>query len=176
MANHFCYPLFEVQEDEVARVRVATGVTLRPGDIVLAETIDTALTDNLEVYSSTPVSDYTSDKPCIVINQGFEKTSDNRRIEGNPDYSTYTFTAGDVITVVRLKQGQKYQISDDCIDVGTALAAGVKLIPQNADYDLLSAASAGSSNISLNIDARNSIGVGGNMGMTYIDTSIARVE
>ena len=176
MANYLCYPLMEGQEYEVVRLKVATGVTLRPGDIVLAETVDTGITDNLEVYASTPVSDYTSDKPCIVINQGFEKTSDGRRIEGNPDYSTYSFTAGDVITAIRLNKGQRYQISDDCIDVSTTLAAGVKLIPQNADYDLLSAASAGSSAVSLNIDARNSIGIGGNMGMTYLDTSIARVE
>lgn len=178
MANYLCYPMFEVKDTEFAKIIVQSGQTFRPGDIVMAESLDTSLTDNIEVYNPTPVSDITADYPCIIINQGFEKTSDGRRISGNPDYTTYTYTEGDVLTVIRLKRGQVFQISDDCLDnTGVvAPAANVKLIPQAGDYQLATAASAGTALVHLNIDTTNSVGAGGNMGMTYVDTNIARVE
>lgn len=178
MANKLCYPMFEVQDTHFAKIKVQSGQTLYPGDVVYAEVLDTAITDNIEVYAPTPLSNVTTQVPCIIINQGYEKTTDDRRIEGNPDYSTYSYTEGDTLTVVRLHEGQVFQISDDCLDnTGVVVpVAGVKLIAQNSDVNLATAASGGTNKVVLNIDYRNSIGIGGNMGMTYIDTNIARVE
>ena len=176
MANKLCIPTFKVQNEDYVRITVPTGQTYYAGDVVVAETLNTDITDNIEVYSPTPVSDITSEYLCIVIsNAGFEEY-DGRRIEGNPDYSTYSYSAGKEVNAIRLKKNQTYIISDDSINVSTALAVGVKLIGSNGTKQLTSTASPGSALTVLNIEvADESIENGGNMGINFIDANRVRV-
>lgn len=177
MANRICKLINALdQEKNLEKVVVQTGQTLYAGDLVLAETLDTTDSDNIEVYSVTPVSDYTAEYPCVIINQAFEKLSDGRRPEGNPNIGDYSYTVGDVISVIRLEQDLKFEISQECIDVDdTAIAVGVYLIPQNADFQFTSSASIGSSKVALKIEKETSIGTGGNGGYGFVDGVIVRV-
>lgn len=177
MANKSCYPMVKIQDADVEKFRVQTGQTFYPGDIVKLETLDTGLTNNIEVYSPTPCASVTADRFCIIINQRFEQLTDGRRPTGNPDVSTYSYTVGQTIEAVRLRKNYTFFISDDCLDnTGvTAPAVGVKLIPQVGDYQLATAASGGSSITVLNIEKDHSQPSGGQFGASFIQGSIARV-
>lgn len=176
MANRFCYLMNKLdQEKNLEKVRVQTGDTLYAGDVVLAETLDTNITDNIEVYAATPVTDYTAEYPCLVINQGYETLSDGRRPSGNPNIGDYSYTAGDDISVVRLEQDLKFQMSQECVDENVTIAVGVYLIPQNSDYQFTTSASIGSSKVALKIEALTEIGTGGNGGYEFVDAMIVRV-
>ena len=177
MANKICRPLFEVQDFQYARIKVPTGQTYYPGDVVLAETLDTTITDNLEVYAPTPISDITTQYPVIIINQGFEVTSDGRRISGNPDISTYSYSAGTVLNAIRLHKDMKFIISDDCLDnTGVvAVAAGVYLIPQNSDVNLATSLTTGTAVTALKIELDTNEANGGLNGLNFVDTALARV-
>lgn len=177
MANRICRPLIKVEERSVVKVEVPSGATLYAGDVILCETLDTTDSDNIEVYAGAQVSNYTTQVPCIIINQGFETLSDGRRPEGQPDFSQYTYTEGDVVTAIRLHNDLLFFISNDCLDnTGVvAPAAGVVLIPQNTDYQLATAASVGSSLAGLTVEKVTTQGVGGQFGSTFATGVVARV-
>ena len=173
MANKRCRALFKIQDIDIAKMKVPSGETFAPGQIVKLETLDTNITDNLEVYSPTPVSDYTADNLCIIINQEFETTSDGRRITGQPDVSQYTYANEENLIAVRLTKNMKFFISDDCLDnTGVVIPAdGVYLIPQNGDYDLATSATLSSAATGLIIDEYTNEWVG----RTSVDGSVCRV-
>lgn len=173
MANKICRALFKLQDSDIAKMRVPSGETFEPGQVVKLETLDTNLTDNLEVYSPTPVSDYTADNLCIIINQGYETLTDGRRPTGQPDVSQYTYANEENLIAVRLRKTMKFFISDDVLDnTGVvAPADGVYLIPQNGDYDLATSASLGSAATGLVIDEYTNEQIG----RTFVDGSVCRV-
>ena len=177
MANRICRPLVKVEERSVVKVEVPSGATLYAGDVILCETLDTTDSDNIEVYAGAQVSDYTAQIPCIIINQGFEQLSDGRRPEGQPDFSQYTYTEGQVVTAIRLHNDIPFFISSDCLDnTGVvAPAVGVALIPQNTDYQLKTSASVGSSLSALTVEKVTTQGVGGQFGATFATGVVARV-
>jgi hypothetical protein len=177
MANRICRPLIKLEERSVVKVEVPSGATLYAGDVILCETLDTTDSDNLEVYAGAIVADCTAQIPCIIINQGFETLSDGRRPDGQPDPSQYSYTAGNVVTAVRLHNDNLFFISHDCLDNKTSVppAVGVVLIPQNADYKLATAASVGSSLSGLTVEKVTTQGVGGQFGATFVNGVVARV-
>jgi len=177
MANRSCYAMVKIQDADVEKFRVQAGQTFYPGDIVKLETLDTGLSNNIEVYSPTPCASVTADRFCIIPNQRFEQLTDGRRPTGNPDVSTYTFTAGQTIEVIRLRKNYTFFISDDCLDNkgSVAPAVAVKLIPRVGDYQLATDATGGSSITVLNIEKRESQPSGGQFGASFIDGNIARV-
>lgn len=177
MATRLCRALFEVQDTQVAKIKIPASSTFYPGQIVMAETL-AAITDNLEVYSPTPVADVTTDYPCILINQGYETLSDGRRLIGNSNIGTYTWANENTLTAIRLYKGMKFFISDDCLDnTGVVTpAAGVYLIPQVGDYDLATSASAGTCVTALIIETTHDEGIGGQNSFQFASGSVARVK
>lgn len=178
MANKYCNVLFETRPEDVVKIKVPTGLTFQQGNVIYCKTLDTSNSDNIEVYSATPISDYTAQIPVLVINQGFEELTDGRRPTGQADPTQFVYRAGQTITGIRLRKGQKFEISEDALDnTGVvALAAGVYLIPQNDDYDLATASSAGSSASALYVEKKTTKGIGGQFGGTFITTAICVVD
>jgi len=174
MATRICYPLNKIAEKNIEKVKVPSGMTLYAGDVVLAETLESG---SREVYTGAQVSDITAEEPCIVLTQGVYEDSGNYRPGGHPNVGENSFTEGDVITVVRLEEDLKFEITWDALDnTGTVTpAAGVFLTPKNADNQLQTAASAGTALSVLKIEAISNIGMGGQMAGDYEDSVIARV-
>lgn len=172
-----CRLLTEVSEKNVERIKIPAGVTLKAGDVVMCEVLDTSDASNIDVYNGAQVADITADVPCIVINQGFEQLPDGRRPEGNPNPADYTFTEGMVITVIRLENDLKFFISNDTLDnVGVvAPAIGVKLIPQATDYQLATSSTIATSITALNIEKLQTQPIGGQFGSAFVAGVIARV-
>lgn len=96
----------------VINVKVPAG-GLSAGDIVLADTLDTA-TGNYSVRTAvTPATDNLGKRMAMIISGGeFETLSDGRRPEGNPDYGTFGYLEGEVAPAVLLVEGLQLWISD----------------------------------------------------------------
>jgi hypothetical protein len=178
MSTRLCRPLFKVLNTQVAKVKIPAGSTFYPGQVVMAETLLTTLTNNLEVYSPTPVSDVTTDYPCILINQGYETLPDGRRPVGNSNIGTYTWANENTLTAIRLEKGMKFFISDDCLDnAGVVVpAVGVYFIPQVGDYDLATSASVGTCVTALIVETTHDEGIGGQNSFQFTSGSVARVK
>lgn len=171
-----CYPMTKVQERHVIKATVPAGAELKAGDVVLAETLVVS-TDNLEVYAGAQVADITADTPVIIINQGFEQLADGRRPAGNPNPADYIYREGETVTAIRLAKDYRFHITTDAFDnTGVvAPAVDVKLIPQNADYQLQTSATFGTAITGLNIEKVTTVGTGGQFGANFEESVVARV-
>ena len=157
MAQCYVAPITRIPEKNVFLARVPAGQTLQAGAIVDLSTLDTTIANNYQVYvASAPAA--TSTMLGIVINDGWEQLADGRRPEGQPDYTQYTFGAGEVVCVVALDKWTRFEISEGCIE-GNAPAVGGLLAPQASEYQL----AAGDTGI-LRVDAKKYVRAGGQFG------------
>lgn len=177
MANRLCRPVTAVPDYAVLNVSVPTGKTYYAGDVLLVESLDTGISGNWSVF--TPVEPATANlgkQMAIVINDGFEKLADGRRPEGQPDYTQYSFTEGDIMTVVVLVQGFTFEISTDCLGSGTA-TVGYSIHPVNAATKPVTASTTPAGTYSaLTTIALKYFRSGGNFGSQFINTVVARVK
>ena len=174
MAN-FCYPLHDkIDEKLVEVVIVPVGATLTSGDIILAETLTAG---SNKVYDGTQVSDITTDEPAIIIDQRFEESTDGRRPNGGNMLEDIKFVAGDKVHVIRLSKNMKYEIAvDKLLNTGVvAPAAGVYLIPQNGAWSFATSATIGTAIVALKIESTPAVPTGGNLGLGFSSSVIARV-
>lgn len=157
MAQCYVAPITRIPEKNVFLARVPAGQTLQAGAIVDLSTLDTTIANNYQVYvASAPAAKSTM--LGIVINDGWEQLADGRRPEGQPDYTQYTFGAGEVVCVVALDKWTRFEISEDCIE-GNAPAVGGFLASQASKYQL----AAGDTGI-LRVDAKKYVRAGGQFG------------
>ena len=178
--SKFCYPLTDIQPRHVVKGRVPTGQTLHPGAVIRVDTLDTtdtSATANIDVYTANTPSAVADTDIAIVINQGFFENTNGQRPSGNPNVGNFEFTAGQVVTAIRCARDYSFVIGEDAIDNTdtTALAIDVKLVLQATDYQLATAASAGSSGIVFNVERVDSRPVGGNFGLTFETAAQARI-
>lgn len=172
MANKICAPLLDVPEQYVVKATVESGETYAGGEVILCETLDTNISNNLEVYAGDNITDVSTQVPCIIINAGFEKLSDDRRPEGSDHPGTFTYT--DKVTAVRLDcPGMKFFIADACLATGTPVA-GNKLAPVD-DARTLSIVTVSDELAVLNVDGKYNFPIAGNHGRSVAVGSIARV-
>jgi len=177
MANYVSRPMTEVPDYLVGTVIVPTGTTLYAGNIVFADVADTTISGNYSVFSAaTPVTGTLGKQMAIVINGGWEQLPDGRRPEGNPDYTQYTYNAGEIATIVFLTPKMRFEISYDCI-TGTPTAGGV-LYPVNASNVLTYNASTVPSGTfsSFNVTALKNFRLGGKFGAQFASTVVAMVK
>lgn len=142
MAHYLCKNVVDLPGYMFADVLVG-ATTLNAGQVVVADELDATLYGNLKNYTPVKATDVATQSLAILINGSFETMADGRRPDGNPDYTTYTFKTGEVVTAVRLMPNQRFEISVDACaaDVATALAGGTlvvgdNLIPANGTYTL----------------------------------------
>jgi len=170
MANKLCYLANDVLPRQIRKVKIATGQSFSQGDAIFLNTLDSA-SDNIEVYAATPIADVTTDGFGLVINQGVEELSDGRRISGNADPSTFTYYPEQTLTVAIPEVNERFFISEDCLDNtdSVALAAGVYLTGQNADYQLATASSYSTEKVVFYVEKLHSTPNGGQFGAGFID-------
>lgn len=176
MANKVCAPMVEIPDYLVAAVRVPAGVTLYPGDVVFADSIDAAIAGNYSVYApEQPETANLGKQMAIVINGGFEKLPDGRRPDGQPDFTQYDFKEGDVVTIVFLAPQARFQISVDCIN-GVA-AVGKYIFPVDGAYKMDAGASVPAGTFSsMKLMAEKYFRLGGNFGAQFATCYVATVQ
>lgn len=170
-----CYALHaDYPEWIVETVEVPVGMTLKVGDVVLAETL---IANSKKIYEAELVADAAVDDILIIPDQKFVELADGRRVEGADLLNDLEFKAGDKITAIRLMKHMKYELSVDSLDnIGVVVpAVDVLLIPVAGEQKLATAAVAGLSKTALKIEAVGSIPTGGKMALGYSGSVIARV-
>lgn len=117
MANRVCYPATDVPEYLIETVTVPAG-GLKPGDVVVVNTIDNTISGNFTQYVATKPTTalLATDELGIVISGGnYEKLSDGRLPDGQPDYTQYEYKEGDTAPVLMLEPRVKFYLSDACL-------------------------------------------------------------
>lgn len=177
MANYVCRAANpRIPDYLVIKVKVPASTTIYAGSLVAVTTLDTGISNNYQVYVATqPATANLGVRMALVINDGFETLTDGRRPEGQPDYTQYSYTAGDVVTAILLVPGLVFEISDDCISGSTSV--GSYLEPVNATYQPTVKSSRTSGTVSaLRVDfIDKSFRLGGNMGGQFAATNVAVV-
>jgi hypothetical protein len=175
MANYICRPMVNVPDYLVASVTVPAGQTIYAGSVVNLATLDTSISGNFSVYAAaTPVTATLGVQMGLVINGGWELLSDGRRPEGQPDYTQYSYAAGEVITVVVLAPKIRFEISDDAVTASGTPAVGEFLYPVNNSWKLTDGASVPSGTFSsLKILAKKYFRLGGLYGGQFASTMVA---
>lgn len=171
-----------VHDKDMIKVCVPAATTLRAGNVLTAEALDSAISGNYDVYVPANLVDVTSDEICILLNDGFEVLSDGRRPNGNSAYTTYTYKTGDVIVGVRLNVPNiKLEISEDAIVLPQGvtfanIAVGGKLVPVNGTNTLIyeTAETTTTAKNYLKIEAKKQFLTGGVSGDVNINTLIVR--
>lgn len=120
MANYICYPVTKIEDRFVFDVIVPTGATYNAGQVVSLNSLTTSISGNTTVFTGEAPTTIATDKLAIVINGGFEQLSDGRRPNGQPDFTKYTYGAGEVVTVIALDSYMRFVISKDAITEATA--------------------------------------------------------
>jgi hypothetical protein len=176
MANRICRPVTKVPEYLTLNATVPTGQTLYAGDVVLVDTLDTNISGNYSVFASTqPATANLGRQMAIVINGGFELLADGRRPAGQPDYSQYSYAEGEVITVVLLVEGLRFEISTDSL-TGTA-TLGYSIHPVDGAFKPTTAATTPAGTYtSLKTLTLKDFRAGGLYGGQFISTVVAIVQ
>ena len=114
MPNYLCCAANpRVPDYLIIKVAVPTGETMKAGDVFPVTALDTDIDNNYQVFAGTePATATLGNRMAIVINDGFETLEDGRRPAGQPDYTQYTFGAGEVVTAVLLVPGLMFEISN----------------------------------------------------------------
>lgn len=177
MSNYVCRPMVSVPDYLVATITVPSGHTFNAGQVVDASTLDTNISGNYSVYAaSTPVTATLGAQKAIIINGGWEQLSDGRRPEGQPDFTQYTFSAGEVITVVFLAPQMRFEISNDSFTHSGTPAVGDYLYPVNNSANLTDGASVpGGTYSNLKVLALKNFRLGGLFGGQFASTVVAVV-
>ncbi|MFA7010594.1 MAG: hypothetical protein WC240_05175 [Bacilli bacterium] len=178
MANNIGYcTTNKLSSTHIAKVSVPSG-GLVAGNIVLLNDLDNTITNNFEVYSATKplTANLEQTHFAIIQNGGFETMSDGRRPEGQPDFTQYSYLAGEVATAVFVDPHLTFEIGCTTVTGGTAGSyvsdIGKFIIPADSTYvGVVSASNADIGN-SLKIVAVKYLPLGGNFGLDYAQTYV----
>lgn len=180
MANYLCRVTNpRIPDYAVVKVSVPADTTIYAGSIIPLVSLDTNISNNYQVYlGDEPATANLGVRMAMVINDGFETLDDGRRPAGQPDYTQYAYTGGDVVTAILMIPGLTFEISNDCI-TGTA-AVGGYLEPVNGSYkpSFIAAATgrtAGVTSAMKIMYAGKNFRMGGNMGAGFITTNVCTV-
>ena len=176
IVNRICRPVTAVPDYLVLDIVVPTGKTFYAGDLVLVNTLDTTISGNYSVMAATdPATANLGRQMAIIINGGFEQLSDGRRPDGQPDFTRYSFVAGDVIPVILLAQGLRFEISTDSL-TGTP-TVGFSIHPvDGANKPATVTATPAGTYSSLKTLALKNFRAGGLFGAQFISTVVAMVQ
>lgn len=178
MANYLCRATNpRIPDYMVVKVSVPAGQTMHAGQVFPLKELDDTIPNNYQVFDGTaPTADDLGTRMAIIINDGFETLSDGRRPDGQPDYTQYTYSEGDVVTAIIMNPGLVFEISTDSV-VGTPAVNGY-LNPTATKNDLTYAATAtaGTKSVLKILYANKNFRMGGQFGYNFIPTVVAMVE
>jgi len=178
MANNIGYcTTNKLSSTHIAKATVPVG-GLVAGNLVLLNDLDNTITNNFEVYATTQPTTGAFEQThfAMVENGGFETLADGRRPDGQPDFTQYTFEAGETITAVFLDAHLTYEVGCATVTGGTSSDyssdIGKYIVPANATYvGAVVSDNTGYGN-SLKIVAVKYLPVGGNFGLGYVQTYV----
>lgn len=183
---YICRNVTKLPEYVFVDFRVPNGQTLYIGDIYMANSLDTGLKDgNINVFVPDSVKDITKDIPAILLNGDFESLIDGRRPDGNPNYTTYVFNEGSVVTGVHLMPGIRFELSptrfSNYEDTVAAIKAGTvegTYIAIGNDGKLFWTDTFNNvkSLVYMIVEKSKGFRIGGNFGMQYADSLVVRVK
>jgi len=176
MANRVCYPMIDVEERLIGTVTVPSG-GLKPGDVVVVNTIDNTIANNFTQFlATTPTTALLANEVLgIVISGGnFEEMTDGRYPDGNPDYTTYEYLAGDTAPVLFLEPRVIFYLSDDCL--ASAATANTFLYGANNSKQLANGANVPNNILTVaKIQAKHNFRLGGMFGGEFVTGNVCRV-
>lgn len=178
MAQYLCRTVTELPAYMQANFIVEEGTEINAGDIYVAKKLNESLHGNWTVYNADMIEDVSKEIPAIVINNSFETLADERRPDGQPDYTQYAYEEGEVVTAIRLLPEIKMEISFDIIQNRNDIESKGYLIPENGTNLLrfVSTIDNVNSKVYFVIEALKHFRCGGAMGMGFIDTMVVRVK
>ena len=176
MANYLCRATNpRVPDYLVKKVSVPTGVTLHAGDIVYLKALDTNIDNNYQVYAAgKPATADLGLRAAIIINDGFETLPDGRRPDGQPDYTQYTYQAGDVVTAILLVSGLDFEVSTDAISGSVSVGSFVEPVDGQYAGKVVASRTSGTTS-AMKVLATKNFRIGGQFGYQFIDTVVATV-
>ena len=179
MEHYLCRPIVELPAYMQDKFIVPQGEIISAGQIYVAETLATGFKQkNLDVFEPTLIEDVGEQIPSIVINNGFEMIPDGRRPSGQPDYTQYYYTEGEVITAIKLLPETKFEISYDSIIVENEVSIGGYLIPEDGGSRLLYVDSLNGNQprIYLLVEGFKFFRLGGQSGEQFAKSLVVRVK
>lgn len=179
MERYICRPITELPGYMQVKFRVQEGMVLNAGQIYVGEKVDTELgSQNYDTFIPEEISDTTKQIPSILINNEFEQLPDGRRPDGQPDYSQYYFTEGEVVTAISLLPETKYELSYDSIIAESEIKVGGVLYPEEGSSRLMYVDDlyGVNSRIYLKIEALKFFRLGGAFGSQFANTMVVRVK
>lgn len=119
-----------VLDRQVVRVKLpakADGTNWKQGEFIVCESL---VSGTRSTYQGEEVS-ATTDKPCIIINQGIYKDAHGNRTEGMVNPGHIEYKAGEVVTAIRPEVNTVFELTADCVS-GTP-TVGQFLVPDTVD-------------------------------------------
>jgi len=167
-ALHTDYP-----EQLVETVEIPTGETYKVGDAIVAEVLNT---NSNKVYLGSQVSDVTTERPLMIIDQKFVELASGLRLDGASLLTDLEFHEGDVITAIRPLVDMKYEFAQDNLaNTGVVIpAVGVFIVPVAGGNQWATSATIGTALVAYKIEALATIPTGGNMALGYSASVITR--
>lgn len=180
MAHYLCRPVSELPSYMQAQLRVQDNTEIYAGEVFNAETLDTAIKDygNWDVYIPEILTDVSSQRPVIVINNGFETLVDGRRPKGQPDYTQYIYQPNETVTAIRLLPETRFELGRDCIQNGDDVTLGGYLTPVENSNQLLFVSDFSGVNAKyyLVVEALKYFRLGGQFGDQFAKTMVVRAK
>lgn len=179
MEHYVCRTITELPSYMQTLFRVPQGEIITAGQVFAAEELDAELGNkNWSVFVPEFLSDTEVQIPSIVLDGGFETLPDNRRPDGQPDYTEYAFTEGQVITAVKLLPETKFEISYDSVIQESEIKVGGYLVPEVGSRHLIykEMLEEADTSIYLVVEALKCFRVGGLFGNQFAETMVVRVK
>lgn len=183
---YICRNVTELPEYMSVQIRVPARTEITAGEVFSANELDTEIVGNTNVYLPEVV-DSAMDTPIIILNGSFESLADGRRPDGNPNYTTYIAREDEVITGIRLLEGIKLELGIEnfsnandileAIDNGDEIS-GSYLYPDVGANSLIWTKDFEEVNttVYLYIETMKSFRLGGQYGVEFANTVVARVK
>lgn len=176
MTHRVCYPMTDVPEYLIGTVTAPEG-GLRPGDVVVVNTIDNTISNNFTQYVATlPTAELLANEALAIVISGgnFEELADGRMPDGQPDYTQYVYNAGKTAPVLFLEPRVIFYLSDDCI--GTEGVVGDYLTGDADSYNVIMSQDVPTGHLTVaKIQAKHNFRLGGMFGGEFTTGNVCRV-
>ena len=182
MKHYICRTTTELPGYMQAQINITGDELVSAGYIFNANELEDA-SGNISVYELIKITNTAMQTPAILLNNGMEGLKDKRRPKGNPDYTTYIYKNGEVVTAIRLLPEIKLEIGVDSVvledDIDEVGKSSGYLIPKNNDTQLHYYKTIDASELPkvfLKVEAIKAFRLGGNFGNECTKTFVARVQ